>query len=149
MPAVFLGERALVGDEEMHARALKTLIAQYADTGAEPVWDDWRAVHVAGRLDGGDPDMKRTHPQNSSPHGKTHKSPEQSLWTRLPLRQIGIIAGVLVLIGAVLFLKARQSPGAIWQSKNRLLSEPPSGTRSRSDKCDCPRDKRRRSFGPI
>ncbi len=44
-PAVFVDEQALVGDEEVHARALETLIAQYADTGgAEPVWEDWRAA---------------------------------------------------------------------------------------------------------
>ncbi len=39
-PAVFVGQHALVGDEEVHARSLETLIAQYADTGAEPVWED-------------------------------------------------------------------------------------------------------------
>jgi thiol-disulfide isomerase/thioredoxin len=47
-----------------------------------------------------------------SSHRKTHKSPDQSLWTRLPLRQIGIVVGVLILIGAVLILKNRQSPAS-------------------------------------
>ena len=44
--------------------------------------------------------------------GKTRESPEPGLWARLPLRQIGIVAGVLILIGAVLVLKSRQSPAA-------------------------------------
>jgi len=39
-------------------------------------------------------------------------SPEQGVWVQLPLRQIGLVAGVLILVGAVLFLKLRQSPSA-------------------------------------
>lgn len=42
----------------------------------------------------------------------THESRNPGLWARLPLRQIGIVAGVLILIGAVLVLKSRQSPAA-------------------------------------
>jgi len=42
----------------------------------------------------------------------THGPRNPGLWARLPLRQIGIVAGVLILIGAVLFLKARQTPAA-------------------------------------
>ncbi len=42
----------------------------------------------------------------------TRESRNPGLWARLPLRQIGIVAGVLILIGAVLMLKNRQSPAA-------------------------------------
>jgi len=42
----------------------------------------------------------------------THEPRNSGLWARLPLRQIGIVAGVLILISAVLFLKARQTPAA-------------------------------------
>ena len=52
--------------------------------------------------------MKRRH----SSRRETRESPQQSGWARLPLRQIGIVAGVLILVGAVLFLKTRQSPSA-------------------------------------
>lgn len=41
-PAVFVGDEALVG-EELHARSLEALIARYAATGAEPVWEGWEA----------------------------------------------------------------------------------------------------------
>ena len=52
--------------------------------------------------------MKRKH----SSRRETRESPQESRWARLPLRQIGIVAGVLILVGAVLFLKTRQSPSA-------------------------------------
>jgi len=39
-PAIFVGDQALVGDEQVHARNLETLFAQYVDTGAEPVWHE-------------------------------------------------------------------------------------------------------------
>ena len=52
--------------------------------------------------------MKR----KAKPQRRTGGSQEQGPWARLPLQQIGIVAGVLILIGAVLFLKARQSPAA-------------------------------------
>jgi len=42
----------------------------------------------------------------------TERLPERGVWAQLPRRQIGIVLGVLILIGAVLFLKARQSPAA-------------------------------------
>ena len=43
---------------------------------------------------------------------KSHEAPTQSVWAGLPLRQIGIVGGVVILIGAVLFSKTRQSPAA-------------------------------------
>jgi len=43
---------------------------------------------------------------------KTHQSRKPGVWARLPLRQMGVIAAVLILIGAVLMLKSRQSPAA-------------------------------------
>ena len=52
--------------------------------------------------------MKR----KSSSRRNTEISPGQRVWARLPLQQIGIVAGVLILIGAALFLKARQFPSA-------------------------------------
>lgn len=41
-PAVFVGDEGLVG-EELHARSLEALIARYAATGAEAVWEGWEA----------------------------------------------------------------------------------------------------------
>lgn len=46
----------------------------------------------------------------SSSRRRTRESPQQSVGARLPFREIGIIGGVVILIGAVLFLKARRSP---------------------------------------
>jgi hypothetical protein len=43
---------------------------------------------------------------------KTQGSAKQGAWARLPLRQIAIVGGVLILIGAVLFLKTRRTPAA-------------------------------------
>jgi len=42
-PAVFVGDEGLVG-EELHTRSLEALVARYADTGAEAVWEGMPAA---------------------------------------------------------------------------------------------------------
>ena len=44
-PAVFVGDGALV-DQELTAQALEALIARYAPTGAEAVWEGWEAAQA-------------------------------------------------------------------------------------------------------
>ncbi len=44
-PAVFVGDGALV-DQELTAPALETLVARYAATGAEAVWEGWEAAQA-------------------------------------------------------------------------------------------------------
>lgn len=56
----------------------------------------------------------------SSRH-KTQGSREQGVWARLPLRQMAMVGGASILIGAVLFLKLRQSPSA---SAERVATDP-------------------------
>ncbi|MEA3375431.1 MAG: thioredoxin family protein [Chloroflexota bacterium] len=52
---------------------------------------------------------------------EARESPRQGTWARLSLRQVGVVAGVLLLIGAVLFLKTRQRPAA---SADPVATEP-------------------------
>lgn len=51
----------------------------------------------------------------------TRRSGEQGVWARLPLRRIGIVGAVLILVGVVLLLKLRRSPGA---SADRVAADP-------------------------
>lgn len=60
-----------------------------------------------------------------SAHRKTHESPKHGVWARLSLRQVAIVGGILILIGAVLFLKAGQSPAA---SPERVSAGPTMAT---------------------
>jgi cytochrome c biogenesis protein CcdA/peroxiredoxin len=41
-PAIFVGDDALIGAEEVEARALERLVRRYDATGAPRVWDDFR-----------------------------------------------------------------------------------------------------------
>ncbi len=59
-------------------------------------------------MDDSEAEMKRKSNPRRTPHG----SQVEGMWARLPLRQIGIVGTVLILIGVVLFLKGRQSPAA-------------------------------------
>lgn len=49
-PAVFVGDEALVG-ADLHARSLEALLARYADTGAELVWDNWESSRTEAASD--------------------------------------------------------------------------------------------------
>ncbi len=63
---------------------------------------------------------------------RTHESRKVGMWARLPLRQIGIIGGVLILIGPVLILKGRQSP-AVSAEPGEAGPTLPVGQESQSD----------------
>ena len=54
----------------------------------------------------------------------TERSPGHGALARLPLRQIGVVFGVLILVGVVLFLKTRQSPSASAEPASVISAEP-------------------------
>ena len=64
--------------------------------------------------------MKR----KASSRRDTERSPGQGALAQLPLRQIGVVFGVLILVGVVLVLKTRPSPSASAKPESVAPPEP-------------------------